>query len=85
VSGEGDSRILLGKTSGLRKFRNLGVKWIQLPSFPVNDNAKQAAEMQFAKIRTENGKPRSNIMTGFHFLKQRPPDYGKAKASFRKA
>jgi hypothetical protein len=24
-------------------------------------------------------------MTGFHFLKQRPPDYGKAKASFRKA
>jgi hypothetical protein len=30
-------------------------------------------------------KARSNIVIGFHLLKQRPPDDGKAKASFRKA
>jgi hypothetical protein len=58
------------------------VNLVKPPSFPENDNAKQAVEVEFAKILTENGKARSNIMIGFHLLKQRPPGDGKAKASF---
>jgi TPR repeat protein len=77
------SRAILANSSGLRKFGNLGVKRISV--LPTPNAAKPAAEMEFAKILAGAGNAQSNIALGRLYLRERPPDYAKAKEHLRRA